>query len=152
VAGLEGDWQWTNQRDSISITMGTPSSNLNKLGLTIDETLNWLATFRGRIGYDREDWLWYVTGGGAFGGITENDMLTVVAPTVGANFSHTLGGWTAGAGVEKAIAGHWTAKLEYLYVNLGAMTDTIVDAPGAVETIHQSVSDQIVRLGLNYRF
>ena len=152
VAGTEGDWQWTNQRDSISITNGTPSSNLNRLGLTLDQTTQWLATLRGRLGYDRSGWLWYLTAGGAAGSVKENDALTIAFPmTTTAQFNHTLAGWTIGAGVEKTITGSWTAKFEYLYVNLGAATDSFAVGPGAIETVHQNFADHIVRLGLNYR-
>jgi outer membrane immunogenic protein len=150
VSGIEGDWQWVNQRDSISITLGTPGNNINNDGLALSDTLRWLATLRGRLGYNSGDWLWYVTGGGAFAGAEESDTLTFGGITAGANFNRTLGGWTAGAGVEKVISGNWSAKLEYLYVNLGSVTDSFALAPGAVETVHQNVTDNIVRLGLNY--
>ena len=110
---------------SISITMGTPASNLNKdQDLRSIKPLSWLATLRGRIGYDREGWLWYATGGAALGSVTNNDLLTFGFPTTAANFNHTQGGWTVGAGIEKVITGHWTAKLEYLYVDLGSITDS----------------------------
>ncbi len=132
--------------------MGTPASNLNKDGFTLNQTLSWLATLRGRIGYDREGWLWYATGGAALGSVTNNDLLTFGFPTTAANFNHTQGGWTVGAGIEKVITGHWTAKLEYLYVDLGSITDSFVPAPGVVETVHQNITDNIIRLGLNYRF
>jgi len=157
VAGLEGDWQWVNQHDVISITMGTPPSNLNQEGFTLDQRLRWLATFRGRIGYARNDWLWYLTGGAAMGSVEENDVLTVNFPTtVAATFRHTNGGWTLGGGVEKALGANWTAKLEYLYADLGTVTDAFaypIPPSGAeTETVHQRVTDHLVRLGVNYRF
>jgi outer membrane immunogenic protein len=86
------------------------------------------------------------------GGIKENDALAIGTAATAASFNHTQGGWALGAGVEKIIAGNWTAKLEYLYVDLGTITDSFVLAPGATETIHQNVTDHIVRLGLNYRY
>jgi outer membrane immunogenic protein len=150
VSGVEGDGQWVNQRDSISITLGAPGNNINNDGLALSDTLRWLATLRGRLGYNSGDWLWYVTGGGAFAGAKESDALTLGVPTAGANFNRTLGGWTAGAGVEKVISGNWSAKLEYLYVNLGSVTDSFTLAPGLVESVHQNVTDNIVRPGLNY--
>jgi outer membrane immunogenic protein len=152
VAGLEGDWQWTHQRDSIAITMGTPASNLNGDGFTLNQTLSWLATLRGRVGYDHQGWLWYVTGGAAWGGVANNDILKFGALTAAASFNHTQSGWTVGTGIEKVITGHWTAKFEYLYVNLGAIMDSFTLAPGAVETVHQNITDNIIRLGLNYHF
>lgn len=155
VAGLEGDWDWTHQTDSISISGGTPASNANKDGLTIAPTMQWLATLRGRLGYAHDTWLWYVTSGGAWAGLAEADALSLNPNTVPANFTHTLSGWTAGAGVEKNLGGHWSAKLEYLYVDLGHVTDaiTITSAPiTATDTISQRVADQLIRAGVNYKF
>src|SRR5262249_27176251 len=37
----------------------------------------------------------------------------------GVTTTHTQSGWTGGGGVEWAFADNWTAKVEYLYVNLG---------------------------------
>ena len=54
----------------------------------------------------------YVTGGAAFGDVRASQP----------GFSgdkETNVGWTVGGGLEFAIAGNWTAKAEYLYVNLG---------------------------------
>lgn len=155
VAGLEADWQWTHQHDVISITMGTPPSNLNQIGLTLDQRLRWLSTLRGRLGYERDGWFWYMTGGAAWGSVVETDALTLNIPTsttATARFSHDRLGWTFGVGVEKALVGHWSAKVEYLYADLGATTDSFAIVPGAIETVHQNVIDHIVRLGVNYRF
>ena len=57
-------------------------------------------------------------------------------------------GWTVGAGLEYAFLGNWTAKIEYLYVDLGSF-DTGFTAP-----IRNNVSfkENIVRAGLNYKF
>jgi outer membrane immunogenic protein len=151
VTGLEGDWDWTRQTDSISISGGTPASNVNKDGLTIAPTLQWLATLRGRFGYTHDTWLWYVTGGGAWGSLAEADSLSLNPSTVPASFAHTLGGWTVGAGVEKDLGGHWSAKLEYLYIDLGRVTDAISIAT-LTDTISQHVADHLMRVGLNYRF
>ncbi len=35
-------------------------------------------------------------------------------------------GWTVGAGIEGVISGNWTAKLEYLYVDLGNVSGSFV--------------------------
>lgn len=154
VTGLEGDWDWTHQTDSISISGGTPATNLNKGGLTIAPTLKWLATLRARLGYSHDTWLWYVTGGGAWGNVAEADSLSLNPNTVPANFTHTLGGWTVGVGVEKDLGGRWSAKLEYLYIDLGRTTDAISITNGitVTDTINQHVTDNLVRAGLNYRF
>jgi len=58
-------------------------------------------------------------------------------------------GWTVGAGLEYAFLGDWSAKLEYLYADLG---DTTCEAAvcGVDSTVNPKLN--IVRAGLNYRF
>src|SRR5262249_33504473 len=65
----------------------------------------------------------------------------------------THAGWTAGAGSEWVLSGNLTAKLEYLFVDLGSFGNTFA-ATGVVPTVVTSshVRDNIVRIGLNYRF
>ena len=57
----------------------------------------------------------YLTGGAAFGNIKARRRGLAME-------TKTKVGWTAGAGVEWAFAGPWSAKLEYLYADLGSFT------------------------------
>ena len=126
VFGLEGDMDWSNLRGS-----GTCA------GISCSVRNNWLGTARGRIGYAIDRFLPYVTGGAAFGNIK-----TSVAGLGDA--SETKTGWTVGGGLEAAIAGPWTAKVEYLHVDLGRGASILgSDA---------KFNADIVRAGLNYRF
>jgi outer membrane immunogenic protein len=106
-------------------------------GLSCEARNTWLGTVRGRLGYAFDRFLPYVTGGAAFG-----DIETSVSGFGSAR--ETKLGWTVGAGIEAAINGPWTAKLEYLYVDLGE----------ADSVLGSSVDFQshIVRAGINYRF
>lgn len=81
--------------------------------------------------------------------------------------STTKTGWTIGAGVENAISSNWSWKFEYLYLNLGSVTGSATlpatncygivfacdnaSAPG-LATITSKFTDNIVRIGLNYKF
>ncbi len=126
VFGLEGDLDWSNIRGS------------SPCGATSCETRNdWLGTVRGRLGYAFDRFMPYVTGGAAFGNIK-----TSIAGVGSSNETNI--GWTLGAGLEAAIAGPWTAKIEYLYVDLGD--------GGAVAGSTADFKTNIVRAGLNYRF
>jgi outer membrane immunogenic protein len=51
------------------------------------------------------------------------------------------------------ISGPWTTKLEYLYVDLGTVSNNFAGI-GAFTPLSTSshVTDNIVRLGINYRF
>jgi outer membrane immunogenic protein len=127
VIGLETDLGWSGIRGSASCGAGFNCETRN----------NWLGTTRVRLGYAADRFMPYVTGGVAYGGVK-----TSVAG-IGSS-SDTKAGWTLGGGVEAAIAGPWTAKLEYLYVDLGHADSML----GSQANFHTN----IVRAGLNYRF
>ncbi len=131
VFGLEGDGDWSDLRGS-----GVCG------GLSCETRNDWLATARGRIGYSFGRVMPYVTGGGAFGDI-KSSLAGFGSQTT------TQAGWTLGGGAEIAIAGPWTAKIEYLYVDLGKM-----DCNAAACSVPTDVSftSNIVRAGINYRF
>jgi len=126
VFGVEGDIDWSNIRGS------TPCA-----GTTCETRNDWLGTARGRLGYAFGRFLPYVTGGAAFGNVKTN-----IAGIGSA--SDTKAGWTLGGGLEYGLAGPWSIKAEYLYVDLGH--DSVV--LGSNANFHANV----VRAGLNYRF
>jgi outer membrane immunogenic protein len=140
VFGLEGDVDWTNLKGSTNV------GGFTGCGVFTCTTRNdWLATARGRVGYAFDRWLPYVTGGLAVGNIR------ATSPGF-AGVDNTNAGWTVGAGVEFAIAGNWTAKAEYLYVDLGntACGTACGFAPAVANTA--SLTANVVRGGINYRF
>ena len=65
-------------------------------------------------------------------------------------FKATKVGWTAGAGLEYAFIDHWSAKLEYLYVDLGKATCDAVCSGG--DPFDVTFNTSIVRAGVNYKF
>ncbi len=126
VFGFEGDIDWSGIRGS------APCAG------TICETRNdWLGTARARLGYAFNRFLPFVTGGAAFGSIKTN--VTGVGSA-----DDTRAGWTLGGGVEAAIAGPWSAKVEYLYADLGRGS-SVLGADAGFKT-------SLVRGGINYRF
>jgi outer membrane immunogenic protein len=135
VIGAEGDIDWSSISGSTT-NPGCPA------GCTTGDS--WLSTVRARLGYAADRFMPYVTGGAAFGNIN--------ASTPGlAGGSATNAGWTAGAGLEFAIAGHWSAKAEYLYVDLGRFNcDAGCSAGAAVDNV--SFHTNLIRGGINYRF
>ena len=126
VFGLEGDIDWSNIRGS-SPCAATGCEARN----------SWLGTARGRIGYAMDRVMPYVTGGLAIG-----DIRTTVTGIGSGDTTKT--GWTLGGGLEAAIAGPWTAKIEYLYVDLGR--------GGSIAGSDASMRANVVRAGINYRF
>jgi outer membrane immunogenic protein len=133
VFGLEGDVDWSNMRGSFT----------NAACPTGCETKNnWLGTVRGRLGYAFDRVMPFVTGGLAVGDI--NATVTGL-PSV----STTNAGWTVGGGVEAAVFDNVTAKLEYLYVDLGSLNCGTASC-GAPTNI--DMRSNVVRAGLNLRF
>ena len=71
--------------------------------------------------------------------------------------SSTRVGWTVGAGVEGVVSGNWTAKIEYLYIDLGNVGIIYgANPPGAARALLTSsytshITDNILRVGLNYK-
>jgi len=133
VYGLEGDFDWSGVKGSVTCAVV----------VTCTTESRWLSTFRGRIGYAFDRWLPYITGGGAYG----NVKATAAVPGAAVSTSKSEFGWTAGAGLEYAFLGNWTAKLEYLYVDLGTFNAGIAPVVNNV-----SFKENIVRVGLNYKF
>jgi outer membrane immunogenic protein len=131
VFGLEGDVDWSGVDDTAACgAVGCQTKN------------NWFGTVRGRAGYAWDRFLPYITGGVAFGDIEANRAGF-------AGSSSTNAGWTIGAGIEGVIAGNWTAKLEYLYADIG---DTTCSAAACGIATNVDLHMNIVRAGLNYRF
>jgi outer membrane immunogenic protein len=133
VFGVEGDIDWSGLNGT-STTIGCPG------GCSTSDS--WLSTVRGRVGYAFDRVMPYVTGGLAVGDIR--------AATPGlAGGTSTNAGWTVGGGIEFALPGNWTAKAEYLRVDLGSFNCTGCSAlPGDNISMQQNV----VRAGVNYHF
>ncbi len=72
-----------------------------------------------------------------------------VTPSGGSSSTDTTTGWTAGAGIEYAFLTGWSAKLEYLYADLGTATCEAANC-GLDTDIKPKIN--IVRAGLNYHF
>ena len=65
----------------------------------------------------------------------------------GADESKLHPGWVIGAGMEVALTTNWSARAEYLYVDLGSSDLGTAAVPNNV-----SFKENIVRAGLNYKF
>jgi outer membrane immunogenic protein len=155
VAGIEADIQGV--ADS-----GNSAASFNPLlftTTTASKSLDYLGTVRGRLGYlITPTLLVYGTGGLAYGQTNLSfSMLSLgLASTATGAFSDTRVGWTAGGGVEWMFMPNWSAKVEYLYYDLGTVTATgalnIVGIPiGAVQATSK-FQGHVVRAGVNYHF
>jgi outer membrane immunogenic protein len=176
VAGVEADIQGSGEKAgnsfsipfSFTVPGGAGSALVAGTAVTDYEAkISWFGTVRGRIGYAWDRVMLYATGGLAYGEVQLAGTRTVSGVVLGLPLSATttaLGhsqvnaGWTVGAGVEAALVGNWTWKAEYLHVDLGSLDDPDAPAPritsvsGGQTPTHTSYTDDIVRVGLNYKF
>jgi outer membrane immunogenic protein len=147
VFGVEGDWDW----QGLQGTSNSPFCNVLASGTPSCETKSdWIATIRGRAGYAADRVLFYATGGGAAGNV-QTGLNTLSLQ------SNTEYGWTAGAGIEWAFADNWTAKVEYLFVDLGNTTCNTsancgFDAPATASNNSVTFTESIIRAGVNFKF
>ena len=102
--------------------------------------LPWFGTVRGRAGYlVTPTLLLYGTAGFAYGDVTAFQR------------SNTSTGWTAGGGAEWMFAPHWSAKIEYLYVDLASSGINGAYTGWDLGNNHHPQIN-VVRAGVNYHF
>jgi len=139
VLGIEADASFTSPLDAPRLVPAPFNS-----------TIDYIGTLRGRIGYAHGIWMPYLTGGFAWGhthiNINEDpENSSKIISRVGDNQT----GWTAGAGVEFAVSGNWSAKLEYDYVDLSRR---MYDLSGfGLPGVNVDPRIHLAKLGLNYR-
>ena len=187
LVGLEADIQGVVANSSSANTISAVgpfpffgAAEVHTASIYGRESLDYIGTVRGRIG-----WLFsptllvYGTGGLAYGGTNASTWIaefnnnctlfaaTCVQPTAGANgtSSGTRVGWTVGGGLEWMFLPNWSAKIEYLFYDLGtaywnngvlAFTSNTFPGAGGPAVIASQSSTRfdgnIVRAGLNYHF
>jgi outer membrane immunogenic protein len=145
VLGVEGDFDGlTNKSTDISFNGAVQH----------DHEIKWLSTARGRVGWAFDRLLVYGTGGFAWAqeDVTRTQLATaggIPAGTVD-QITNNRTGWTAGGGLEYAFLPNWTAKVEYLFADLGSVTNTFPNAGITNQTFDLHVNT--VRAGVNYKF
>jgi outer membrane immunogenic protein len=175
VFGVEADGAWQQMIQHSFVNFGANPAAGQPMGSVAGDTAwfrteqNALATFRGRVGYTGGAWLIYATGGAAVGNVKHSvteilspGVACPVAPSVtcrtGAD-DITKWGWTVGAGAEWMFAQHWSVGAEYLYVDLGSSTITLLPLPAATSPFFFNTSsatfrdrEHVARVKLNYHF
>jgi outer membrane immunogenic protein len=161
VIGVEADWQAAGLNASAhTVGTGEPLTLLSA-----KQAIDWFGTLRGRVGLAvAPRLLIYATGGLAYGGgaklfgyrdAEEREAEALKDPV-------SLG-YSAGGGVEWAFLPDWSARLEYLYVNLGRSAGQVARLESKEETEEPSLPAfatlangpqrfHTIRAGVNYRF
>jgi len=143
VIGIEADVSAANLKDTAS--NNSASGNISLSSVQHDNTIDLFGTARGRVGYALGSALLFGSGGFAWANekVTRTQTLGTVEKA-----SSTGKGWTAGGGLEWGFAQNWSARVEYLHVELGAESFVF---PLAHVRNDAKVTMDIARFGVNYR-
>jgi outer membrane immunogenic protein len=137
VGGVQGGYNWQNGAWVFGLEADIQASGADDTFAPWKFSNPWFGTVRGRGGYALNNVLFYGTLGLSYGALR--------AETFGLSESHTSIGWTAGVGAEFGFAPNWSAKIEYLYVDLSRSNFVVTGAS-------HGYSFGAVRAGVNYRF
>jgi len=147
VYGVVADWTWTGLKHTVT----NSNSSLPFFTAKVD----WLASFRGRMGLAVDDTLVYFTGGLALGELKSASGQNGDCPSYCYNnqLNNVKAGWVAGLGVEHKLAQNWSVFAEMLYYDFGHQSASSGSPDG---TVHYSTefTNEIFqgKVGLNYRF
>jgi len=156
LVGIDADYTWADLTGTQSDLSPIPG---NGAVSHHNDQMNWVSTVTGRLGYLNNNWLFFAKGGGAWGGFYgSSNTYSGAGALSNTSFGSTnRDGWTAGGGLEWGFAAHWSAKLEYDYVNFDTITHTLTEtnaATGAVGYPARSTTSYLnmVKGGVAYRF
>jgi outer membrane immunogenic protein len=138
AGGIEGGFNFQSGQFVFGGEADIQLSNANDTFAPWKFSNPWFGTLRGRAGVAVSNFLIYGTAGVAFGELQ--------AQTFGLlSENHTNVGWTAGAGVEAGFAANWSAKIEYLFVDLASNSYALTGT-------NNGLSASLFRMGVNYHF
>jgi len=144
VVGLEGDISFSSLDHTVPVTTAPA------VGDTYRSRLSTLGTIRGRVGWAFDRLLVYGTGGVAFASLKDEYFDPAIPFTVSPSSGIT--GWTAGGGIEYALADHWTVRGEYLHVGFPDRSAGVLPFVSTAYIFTFKDSLDIVRVGINYKF
>jgi outer membrane immunogenic protein len=162
VVGLEVDFNGATATGNNSVIGIANAPAGTALTTTVKQPM-FITTVRPRVGWAFDHVMVYATGGYAFATyqVVDSYNFIVGMPGTQSDVTAKLSGWTAGAGVEYAFYKGMSLKLEYLYLGMGTFTTNIATnliagsqatgGPSNIVTRH-SLSDNIIRVGLNFHF
>jgi outer membrane immunogenic protein len=150
VFGLEADLNYVDLGKTVAFANGG-------IATTSSQDATYLGTVRARLGFAIDRLLIYGTGGLAYGDTDASTTITAPGALWVGNKSSTKFGYAVGAGLEYALTTNLSAKVEYLYYDLGKTNYTSPQVagaavPGVFGTASAENKGQLVRAGINYRF
>jgi outer membrane immunogenic protein len=158
VAGLQVDASLAMLADDAAVVHTNTSSRITDLS---EFKVRSFGTVRGRIGYAFDRVLPYATGGFAWARTRLDysqpmDLVGSYYTNISdAHVAKTRAGWAVGGGVEYLVAPHWSAKLEYLYMNFGRSAYPALFWPAVAAVpfdIDTTLTLHTIKMALAYRF
>lgn len=144
VIGALGDFSWSGLNGNADVEPAR--RGLSGSDYSVDTSVDWLATVRGRVGFEVGNALIYGTGGLAFGGVETG--LNVSGDGSLGSVNGTQVGWTIGAGINYMATEHIMLGAEYLYVDLGKQSYDF----GRSGSADVDVNMNIIRATMSYKF
>jgi len=139
VGGVQGGANWQIGQFVFGAETDLQLSDANDVFAPWKFSNPWFGTLRGRAGVALNNVMFYGTVGLAYGGLTAKNTAT------GVSESRIGFGWAGGLGLEVALMGNWSAKAEYLYVDLDDRSYSLTGAS-------HGINSNLLRFGVNYRF
>jgi outer membrane immunogenic protein len=149
VLGIVGDIGWADLNGDDTFGFFDGEGGLVDTG-AFSASLDWAGSVRGRLGWDGGAWMPYLTAGVAFAHVS-GDLTTTGGDLV--EFDDTRVGWTAGLGVEFAVAQDLSIDLLWRWTDYGDLDFgdfTVADVPFAGDNINVGAST--LTAGLHWRF
>lgn len=137
LGGIQAGYNWQSGQFVFGAETDLQLTGANDTFAPYKFSNPWFGTLRGRAGVALNNILLYGTVGLAYGGIEgQRNGLTE---------DKTHVGWTAGVGMEVGFTPNWSAKVEYLYMDLSSRAYTITG-------VNNGYDASMLRFGVNYRF
>jgi outer membrane immunogenic protein len=135
--GLQAGYNWQSGQFVLGAETDLQISGADDTFAPYKFSNPWFGTLRARAGYALNNILFYGTFGLAYGEIKGQFN--------GLDETKTHVGWAGGAGMEVGMTPSWSAKVEYLYMDLSSRAYSITGVTNGYQA-------NMLRFGINYHF
>ncbi len=135
--GLQAGYNWQNGQFVFGAETDLQITGADDTFAPYKFSNPWFGTLRGRAGFAMNNILFFGTFGLAYGELK--------GTVFGLDETKTLVGWAGGVGMEVGMTQNWSAKVEYLYMDLSSRAYSI----SGVDNGYQA---NMLRFGVNYHF
>src|SRR5829696_5076445 len=126
VGGVQAGYNWQNGAFVFGVEGDIQATGAEETFAPWKFSNPWFGTVRGRAGVAMNNILFYATGGLAYGNLR--------GEVGGLSENRTGLGWTAGLGMEVGLTPNWSARVEYLYIDLTDRSYTVTGRDNGLES------------------